>query len=117
MTIVCIITAGITSRLTRTRWIVLDKYLGDALYAALVYSLAGLFWQTTRARIAAASMAVMTALELFQLTSIPEHMLGNAHLAVRLSARLLGTQFSFLDLATYAIGIGLISLVDPGRPD
>ena len=32
-----IIAAGILSRVIHTGWIVFDKYLGDALYAAMVY--------------------------------------------------------------------------------
>lgn len=117
ITVACIIVAGIASRLIHTGWLVIDKYLGDALYAALVYSLLGLVWQTSRPRRAAVSMTVMTALEFFQLTMIPAHMLRNGHLAIRLLARLLGTQFSFVDLATYAIGITLIALIDREASD
>ena len=49
----------------------------------------------------------MTVIELFQLTMIPAHLLANEHVMVRICARLMGTEFSFLDLLTYAVGIAL----------
>jgi hypothetical protein len=54
----------------------------------------------------------MTAIELFQLTGIASEMLRNSSLTARLCARLLGTQFSVLDLLAYAVGIGCIAAVD-----
>src|SRR4051794_33983257 len=111
--LVSIIAAGILSRMTHTGWLIFDKYLGDALYAAMVYVILRLIWRTSG--IALVSMAVMTAIELFQLTLIPAHLLTSEHLAVRIGARLMGTQFSFLDLLAYAIGIGCIYLVDGSR--
>lgn len=103
-----LVAAGIGSRLLHTGNILFDKYLGDALYAAMVYAILRLF----RRRAAVPAMVIMTALEFFQLTLIPAHMLGNSHLAVRIAARLLGTQFSFLDLLAYAVGIGALRLSD-----
>jgi len=47
----------------------------------------------------------MVALEVFQLTLIPAHIIASDSLAVRTIARLLGTQFSFYDLCAYAVGI------------
>jgi hypothetical protein len=58
---------------------------------------------------------VMTLVELFQLTMIPAHMLANQHLIVRICARLMGTEFSFLDLLAYGVGIGCIYLADSSR--
>ena len=37
-----IIAAGVVSRAIHTGWIVFDKYLGDVLYAAMVYLLINL---------------------------------------------------------------------------
>ena len=107
-----IIAAGIGSRIIRTGWIVFDKYLGDALYAMMVYAILRLFSQQAIWRNALAAMAVMTAIEVFQLTMIPAHLLSSKHLVVRIGARLIGTEFSFLDLLAYAAGIGLIALVE-----
>jgi hypothetical protein len=105
-----IIAAGILSRLGHTGWIVFDKYLGDALYAAMVYAMLRL---VVRAEAAAVwGMAAMTAIEVFQLTMIPAAMLGSEHWATRMCARLLGVEFSFLDLLAYAVGIACIYLVD-----
>ncbi len=54
----------------------------------------------------------MTAIELFQLTMIPAHMLESEHWITRICARLMGVQFSFLDLLAYGVGIGCIYFVD-----
>ena len=103
-----IIAVGILSRVIHTGLAVFDKYLGDALYAAMVYSLLRLRWKA----VAIPSMTIMTALELFQLTGIPAQLLASEHLAVQIFARLLGTEFSFLELFAYAVGIACIYFVD-----
>ena len=111
--LVGIITVGILSRVVQTGLVVVDKYLGDALYAAMVYTILRLFWRAAvPARLAVTAMAVMTAIELFQLTMIPAHLLANEHVMVRICARLMGTEFSVLDLLTYAVGIACIYLAD-----
>jgi hypothetical protein len=108
-----IITGGILSRVVHTGLPVIDKYLGDVLYAAMVYAILRLFWMAAaRARLAVSAMTVMTVIELFQLTMIPAHLLLNEHLTVRICARLMGTEFSFLDLLAYAVGIACIYLAD-----
>jgi hypothetical protein len=108
-----IILLGIGSRLVRTGWVVLDKYLGDALYAGMVYGLVRMF----RGAGAAAGWAVvvMTGIELFQLTGLPAEWFGSEVLAVRLGARLLGVQFSGWDLLAYGVGIGLLYWWDVRR--
>ena len=42
-------------------------------------------------------MVLMTALELIQLTRIPAHLFAKDNVILRTIARLLGTEFSFLD--------------------
>ena len=108
----CIIGLGIASRSIHTGWILFDKYLGDALYAAMVYGLLSLVWQTGPLRKAALAMLIMTTLELFQLTMIPAHMLASANKAKQIFARLLGTEFSFRDLLVYGVGILGASVLD-----
>jgi hypothetical protein len=108
--IVAIIALGILSRTVHTGLVVFDKYLGDALYAAMAYAILRLFWRG--AAVAVYAMAVMTAIELFQLTLIPAQLLASRHLVVRICARLMGTEFSFLDLLAYSVGIGTILFVD-----
>lgn len=106
---------GILSRTVHTGLLIFDKYLGDALYAAMVYAILRLLWRPPV--VAAVSTAViMTAIELFQLTMIPAHLLTSEHLIVRICARLMGTEFSFLDLLAYGVGIGCSYLVDRRDP-
>lgn len=113
LTLLAIIAAGILSRLHQTGFVLIDKYLGDALYAAMFYIILRPLWKPSTTAIYA--MAAMTAIELFQLTRIPAHLLVNEHAIVRIIARLLGTQFSFLDLLAYAVGIGCIYRADTAR--
>jgi hypothetical protein len=87
-----------------------DKYLGDALYAAMVYVLFRLTGRIARVTVWAA--VAMTAIEFFQLTRIPAAMLRSRFLVLRACARLLGTEFSVLDLLAYAVGIGCIAVID-----
>ena len=112
-----IIAAGILSRIVHTGVVVIDKYLGDALYAAMVYVILRLYWRAAPVVLGVSAMIVMTLVELFQLTMIPAHMLGSGHLIVRIVARLMGTEFSFLDLLAYAVGIACIFLLDFSRSE
>lgn len=105
-----IIAAGLLSRTLHTGQPLLDKYLGDALYAAMVYVLIRLTALNTHVALAAA--LTMTAIELFQLTGIPAALYRNGPLPVRLFARLLGTHFSPYDLLAYAAGIAAIAAAD-----
>ncbi len=110
-TLVPIISLGLFTRLVPLGWVIWDKYLGDALYAAMIYVLVQFITRRKPTAVAALAMLIMTAIELFQLTLIPQHLLTSPSLSVRLTARLLGTHFSLLDLAAYAIGIALTFLV------
>ena len=114
--VLCILGAiamGILSRVVHTGLAVFDKYLGDALYATMVYGILRLSW---RAEVSAVwAMLVMTAIESFQLTMIPAHMLSSEHLIARICARLMGVEFSILDLLAYGVGIGCIYLVDSSQ--
>ena len=94
--------------MVQSGWILLDKYLGDALYACMIYVLVSLFWKAGRGKRAAAAMAIVTAIELFQLTGIPADMYAHGNSAVRLAARLIGTEFSIRDIAAYAAGVALM---------
>jgi hypothetical protein len=108
--LLAIISAGLLSRMAHTGFRLIDKYLGDALYAAMIYVLFRLTGRIARVTLWAA--VAMTAIELFQLTRIPAGMLRSEHIGVRLFARLLGTEFSVLDLLTYAVGIGCVAVLD-----
>ena len=62
-------------------------------------------------RRAAIALLVMTALELFQLTEVPARMALSPSLGTRILARLLGTEFSLLDLLAYAVGIATVAIL------
>jgi hypothetical protein len=111
--LLAIIAVGIGSRLIHTGFPIFDKHLGDALYAAMVYAILRLRWQGAGVTIGA--VVIMLAIELFQLTGIPARLVGNEHLLVRLCGRLLGTEFSLVDLFAYCIGIACIRYVDVSR--
>jgi hypothetical protein len=108
-----VIAMGIVSSVVHTGLAVFDKYLGDALYATMVYGILRLLSRAAAAAVGA--MVVMTSIELFQLTMIPAHMLSSEHLMTRICARLMGIEFSFLDLLAYGLGIGCIYLVDSSQ--
>jgi hypothetical protein len=107
-----IIVIGVLSRIVHSGFVIIDKYLGDALYAAMVYVILRLLWRATAVAVGVSAMITMTFVELFQLTMIPAHMLASDHLISRICARLMGTEFSFLDLLAYAVGIACICLAD-----
>lgn len=108
-----IICAGLLSRTVHTGYQVFDKYPGDALYAAMIYVL---FRLTGRiARVTLWTAVAMTAIELFQLTGIAAGMMRSESVAVRVCARLMGTEFSVFDLLAYAVGIACIAMVDRAR--
>jgi Zn-dependent membrane protease YugP len=111
--IVGIIAMGILSRVIHTGIAVFDKYLGDALYAMMVYGILRLLSRAAASAVCA--MVVMTAIELFQLTTIPAQMLASERMMTRICARLMGVEFSFLDLLAYGVGIGSIYLVDSSQ--
>jgi hypothetical protein len=108
-----VILTGLGSRLVHSGLLLLDKYLGDALYAVMAYLLLAL-WRpgTEPLRRGVMALAVMTALELFQLTGVPLAMVQSGNLGLKLAGRLLGTTFGWLDLGAYLVGIGAVSLVE-----
>ena len=108
-----IIAMGILSRIVHTGLVIFDKYLGDALYAAMVYSLLRLSFKS--AAVVVPTVVIMTAIELFQLTMIPARLIESEHFVARICARLMGTEFSLLDLLAYGVGIACIYLADSSR--
>jgi hypothetical protein len=108
-----VLIVGIASRLLRTGQPLIDKYLGDALYAVLVYLALSLAWRDGPVvKKAAFAGAIMLVIETFQLTRIPARLAQSDSLLLRLFAVILGTAFSWRDIAAYAAGIALIALFD-----
>jgi len=78
--------------------------VGDALYAALVFTLLVVVAPRARsATLALVTVAVCTAIELAQLTGIPAAIVD----AVPAARYVLGTTFVAADLLAYAVGAGL----------
>ena len=73
-TLLAIIAFGMLSRILPIGWTLWDKYLGDALYAAMVYIIIRLAFRWPPTSIALFAMMLMTVIELFQLTLIPAHL-------------------------------------------
>lgn len=82
-----IIGVGILSRVMQTGFRIVDKYLGDALYAAMIYVFFRLSGRIVLVTLWTA--VAVTSIELFQLTRIAAGMLRSCYLAVRVCARLL----------------------------
>ena len=104
-----VVAAGIGSRMVHSGWVLMDKYLGDALYAVMFYVLIRLATRAPAWRVAVAAMAVMTVIEVFQLTMVPACMVASDCFVLRILGQLLGTEFAWKDLAAYAVGIIAVS--------
>jgi len=108
-----VIAGGLLSRAVRTGWVAFDKYLGDALYAVMVYAILRLAGRVRPVGLWA--VVTMAAIECFQLTGIPAGMVRSDSFAMKIAGRLLGTEFGWLDLLAYAVGIGCVAMVDGAR--
>jgi hypothetical protein len=99
---------GLLSRLRPVGWPPYDRSLGDVLYAVVVYLVLALLRPgLRRSRLAPIALALCVAVEAFQATGIPAR---HGHLlAVRW---LIGTAFSWHDIACYVIGVVFIAVLD-----
>jgi hypothetical protein len=113
LSIALVLILGVASRVFHTGLALIDKYLGDALYAILVYLLLSLAWGGRAAgRKAALAGAIVLAIEAFQLTGIPARLARSDSLALRLLAVALGMKWSWWDVLAYAVGIAAFALFD-----
>jgi hypothetical protein len=102
------IAAGLASRATHTGWYAIDKSLGDALYAAMIYWLLGLVQPRTHVwPRAAIAVTVCFGIEAFKLTGLPL-----AWSDSRLSRLIFGTTPSVLNLVCYLAGIVVAAAID-----
>lgn len=82
---------------------------GDALYAALIYAVLVFFWPWARSLIVGSvALGWCLAVELFQLTGIPE----SAGQAFFPAVLVLGTVFDPRDAAVYGITVVFVTAVD-----
>ena len=108
-----IVIAGVASRVFHSGIALIDKDLGDALYAALAYVLLGIVWpQLMPARKALITAIAMFLIEAFQLTGVPARFAASGNGVLKLLAIVLGTTWSWRDLLGYAVGIALVAVLD-----
>ena len=110
---VAVILLGIASRKFPLGFELWDKYLGDALYAILLYLCItflvpkkSILWRGV------VSMIAVATIETFQLTGIPSQLYQSGNAILRFLAIALGTHFSWLDMIAYAIGIAAIMAIE-----
>lgn len=110
---VLMVLAGVASRAFHSGAPLLDKYLGDALYAILIYILIGAGWPDMAIkRRALAAFALVGAIEVFQITGVPARLARSGSPALKIAAIVLGTKFSWYDLLAYAVGILVVCLLE-----
>ena len=104
--IIIVVAVGVGSRLLPVGSRLFDKYVGDALYAVLFYLLLCLVWPGGTATSKAwLIMAAMVVIESFQLTGIPLQLRLSGDPLLKIVSIVLGTAFSWLDIAAYLVGI------------
>jgi hypothetical protein len=108
-----IVGVGVLSRVTHSGVVLIDKYLGDALYAVMLYLLICLFLpQISVFKAAALAFTLVLAIESFQLTGIPDQMHTSANRLISALSVALGTTFSIYDIIAYVFGIGACAGMD-----
>ena len=113
LSIIMTIIIGISSRVFETGNPVFDKYLGDALYAILIYLLLGFLWDEIRPIIKLIiSTIVVLMIEIFQISGIPLQLSQSDNILLRIISILIGTEFSFHDIYAYIIGLVIMYLLD-----
>ncbi|HYF62597.1 MAG TPA: DUF2809 domain-containing protein [Herpetosiphonaceae bacterium] len=101
-----IVALGILSRLLPVGNVLFDKYLGDALYAAMLFELVLLARpRLSPWRAAALAFGLVCLIELFQLTNIPLALRDQGNPLLRTLAVVLGMKFDIIDIIFYAAGI------------
>ncbi len=113
--IVLIIFVGLLSRIVQLNIIVWDKYLGDMLYVVMFYYIFKLFVDGHKQRLLLAIL-LMIIFELIQLTGFTAYLLNTESFALQLLASLIGTEFSFIDIGVYLIGLILVHWLEEFKP-
>ena len=106
--LVAVVALGLLSRLHPIGWSPYDKSLGDILYAVAAYLVLALLfhrWRTSWVTLLA--LVLCMAIETFQATGIPARY---EHISV--IRWLLGTTFSWHDVACYVVGVAVAMTLD-----
>lgn len=109
-----VLVLGVLSRGVPIGCVVWDKYLGDSLYAVAFYLGVSLLWGSPCLfwKVLITSVYV-SVIEVFQRSGVPLRLGASPSRFVRLFAYLvLGSHFSWWDMAAYAVGVGVIVVVD-----
>ena len=103
---------GVASRTVDVESVLLNKYLGDALYAVLFYLALGVCFphHRLRSRLVTSGVFVLSV-ECFQLTGIPLELRQQGGFAQLLSI-CLGTKFAWLDIVAYFVGLACVATLD-----
>src|SRR4051812_37139686 len=98
---------GLASRLCPVGWAAWDHSLGGVLYAVAAYLALALLLRWPPARLAPLALGCCLAIEAFQATGVPARF---GHLGV--VRWLIGTTFSWHDVACYAVGVVVVTGLD-----
>lgn len=109
--ILFIILLGILSRIIKFNNVILDKYLGDLLYALMFYYIFKLFLANHWHRVGL-TFSLMIIFEVLQLIGISQILRSYQFLPYNILAILIGSQFSFLDILAYTIGLIIVSFIE-----
>jgi hypothetical protein len=109
--LLAILGLGIASRAFTTGIVILDKYLGDGLYAAMFFILCTIALKGRERLSVVIAGLIVGSMEVFQISNIPLELSTSEHAFVRLLAKLIGTRFGYLDILAYLIGIILCYLI------
>jgi hypothetical protein len=98
------IALGIASRKVHLGFMLWDKSLGDVLYTVMVYFFVALARPSLRpVQLGVIALVISVAIECFQATGIPAR-------SPRIFQIVLGTYFSWHDMACYVVGAALVTL-------
>jgi len=109
--LVVTIALGLISRLCPIGWPLYDKSLGDILYAVAAYlALRIVLIRKPAIMIAPLAVGLCVGIECFKLTGIPVDLARDYPIV----GWVLGSTFSWHNLACYAVGVAIIATIDSG---
>ncbi len=110
--IIIIIVVGLISRVVEFNSIILDKYLGDLLYAVMFFYIFKLLLSISTLYLALLTFILMMIFELIQLTGVTVFLREQEFIGFKLLAFLIGSEFSFVDILVYALGLVVVICIE-----